>query len=181
MLNTFLGDDNENVLMAVYKQLLRLDDTSVKRVAISDNFYIDRVFSRTARKAIYVQRMGGPMIVLFGSPIICKNNSFIESKDGELILNAVAGAKEVTVMRKHPRRDKLIGPLKSSFELGDIVATFCNDVAVEKGNQQKKGLGVSYSEIIPFLQGMCEKGAIDTRFIAGPSYNIGVKNQDKTK
>ncbi|MBA7699163.1 hypothetical protein ES703_107851 [subsurface metagenome] len=70
-------------------------------------------------------------------------------------------------MRKHPKRPSVIAQLKSTFELGDIIRTLCEE-PFKKAEEEWLGLGVSYSDVIALLKRMCDKGAVRAEFRAGP-------------
>jgi hypothetical protein len=104
----------------------------------------------------------------------CKENLFIESEDGKITLNAPEGQKYVSIIRKHPTRPNVLVKLKSSFELGDIIATLCEE-SVKISPQNQSGLNISYGEMIFLLKQMVEKGAIkdeNVQFKAGPMPEI---------
>ena len=63
-------------------------------------------------------------------------------------------------------------PLRSSFELVDIIQTLC-DEPLRKDRQARIGLGVSYADMIALLKQMCDKGAVTAEFHAGPIPKIG--------
>jgi hypothetical protein len=151
--------------------LRRLDDISITREFIADAFYLEQI-AQTEHKTIYVSRSSQPRIVLFGAPILCRDGIFISSDDDEITINAPAGQEYVTIIRKHPKRPSVIAQLKSSFELGDIIRTLCEKPS-EEGEQRRAGLGVSYTDMIVLLKQMCEKGAVEAEFQAGPLPKIG--------
>ena len=122
---------------------------------------------QTGYKSIYVSRSGQPRIVLFGAPIICSDNMFIQSANGEITIDSRAGQDDVSVMRKHPKRPTMIGPLRCTAELGDIIETVCED-PVKRAEGGRIGLGVTYADMIALLKQMCEKGAVDVEFVSGP-------------
>jgi len=64
--------------------------------------------------------------------------------------------------------------LKSSFELADIIRTLCEEPArrTEKG---RIGFGVTYPEVIAILKKMCDKGAVEAEFVAGPMPEISTR------
>lgn len=70
-------------------------------------------------------------------------------------------------MRKHPVTGELMGPLKTSFRLADVIRTLGDESAPED-EKQRQGLGVPYSEIAKLLKKMCEKGAVKADFVPGP-------------
>ncbi len=167
-----LHDENFLVRLAAYEQLRELDDTAVAQEQIAGSFYVERI-TLTRKKVIFASRTGQPRIVLFGSPILCRGNIFLGSADGNITINAPAGAKYVTIMRKHPKRSDVTAQLRSSFEVGDIVRTLC-DEPLKEGEEGRGGLGVSYADAVVLLKQMCNKGAVQAEFQAGPMPNFGL-------
>ena len=167
-----LRDDNFFVRLAAYEQLRELDDAAVAREQVAGTFYIERV-AQTQKQVIFVTRTGQPRVVLFGTPISCRGNIFLGSADGDITINAAAGAKHVTIIRKHPKRPDVIAQLKSTFEVGDIVRTLC-DEPLKEGEEGREGLGVSYADAVVLLEQMCDKGAVQAVFHAGPMPNFGL-------
>ncbi len=167
-----LRDENFLVRLAAYEQLRELDDVAVSREEVAGNFYIERL-AQTREKVIFVYRSGQPRVVLFGSPIKCRGNIFLGSADGDVTINASSGADYVTIIRKHPKRPDVIAQLRSSFEVGDIVRTLCDDPPKED-EEGRGGLGVSYADAAVLLKQMCDKGAVQAEFRAGPMPNFGL-------
>jgi hypothetical protein len=165
-----LGDENFEIRLASYEQLRQIDDISVTRIPVARSFYLDQI-SQTQYKSIYVSRSGEPRIVLFGTPILCRDNMFIQSANGEITMDSRAGQQYVSLIRKHPTRPTVVGPIRCSQELGDIIQTLCEE-PVKRTEQGRVGLGVSYAEMIGLLKQMCEKGAIEAEFKAGPLPSI---------
>jgi len=161
-----LQDENFEIRLAAYEQMRQIDDITVMRRPVARSFYLDQI-SQTQYKSIYVSRSGEPRIVIFGVPILCRDNMFVQSANGEITIDSRAGQKYVSVMRKHPTRPTVVGPLRCSLELGDIIQTLCEE-PVRKTENGRIGLGVSYAEMIGLLKQMCEKGAIEAEFKAGP-------------
>ena len=168
-----LNDDDFAVTLAAYEQLRKLDDITIAQERIAHRFYLEQI-AQTKRKAIFVSRSGQPRIVLFGAPIKCRDNTFIQSADGNITINAPAGQKYVSLIRKHPKRPSVVIQLKSSFELGDIIRTLCEE-PVKKAGEGPRGLGVSYSDVIVLLKRMCDKGVVEAQFQAGPLPKIALK------
>jgi flagellar basal body P-ring protein FlgI len=161
-----LRDDDFEIRLAAFEQLHKLDDFAITSKFVGRNFYLEQV-ARTAQKEVFVSRSGKPKIMLFGAPIYCHDDIFVQSTDGSIALNAPARQKYVSIIRKHPRKLNIILQLRSSFELADIIMTLCEEPLIEdkKGLQ---GLGVSYTDMIDLLKQMCDKGAISAKFHAGP-------------
>jgi flagellar basal body P-ring protein FlgI len=161
-----LRDSDFNIRLAAYENLRKLDDITVTQKLIARDFYLEQI-AQTEHKGIYVSRSGQPRIVLFGAPIYCHDNIFIQSSDGNITINAPAGQKYVSIIRKPPKRPDVMVQLKSSFELGDIIQTLCGE-PLKKTKQEHQGLNVSYAEAITLLKQMCDKGAVEAKFWAGP-------------
>jgi len=161
-----LRDEDFAIRLAAYEQLRKLDDIAITQRFIARNFYLEEI-ARTEHKAIFVSRSGQPRIVLFGAPISCRRNIFVESADSNITINAPAGQKYVSIMRKHPKRPSVISQLKSTFELSDIIRALCEE-PIKKAEEERLGLGVSYADVIALLKRMCDKGAVKAEFRAGP-------------
>jgi hypothetical protein len=166
-LTDLLGDDDFKARFAAYEHLLRLQDISVSRTIVSDKFFIDQIARRGA-PVIYVSRARAPKIVLFGAPIDCVKNLFIESDNRDIVLNAPPGGKYVNVMRKLPNQPRLMGPLIADFEISDIIRTLCENPS-NNAVQLRKGLGASYSDVIALLEKMAKSKIVNANFIAGDS------------
>ncbi len=170
-----LRDNDFEVSLAAYEQLRKLDDIAITGEFIGRSFFLEQI-AQTQHKAIFVSRSGQPRIVLFGAPILCRGNIFVQSENGKVIINAPAGQKYVSLIRKYPKRPDVMANLKSSFELSDIIRKLCEEPTA-KGEEGRRGLGVSYAEMIVLLKQMCDKGGIRADFRAGPLPKIstGIK------
>jgi hypothetical protein len=166
-----LRDDDFVMRLAAYEYLRESDDATVLQEQVGGIFYLERI-TQTDKQVIYVSRTGQPRVVLFGAPISCRGNIFLGSPDGDITINAPSGAEYVTIIRKHPKRPEAIAQLRSSFEVGDIVRTLCNEPPKED-ESGRAGLGVSYADAVVLLKAMCDKGAVDAEFRAGPMPNFG--------
>jgi len=165
-----LREEDFAIRLAAYEQLRRLDDIAVTQTLIARNFYLEEI-AQTEYRTIFVSRSGQPRIVLFGAPISCRRNIFVQSSDGNITINSPAGQKYVSIMRKHPKRPSVIVQLKSTFELRDIIQTLCEE-PLKKAEEERLGLGVSYADVIGLLKQMCDKGAVNAEFRAGPPPKI---------
>jgi hypothetical protein len=168
-----LRDEDVNVMLTAYEQLRKMNDIAVSQDFVGRNFLLESV-PLGGTRLIYVGRSGQPRIAIFGGPIYCKNNLFIQSADGNITLNSPAGENSVTVIRKIPGKEGL-GPvsLKTSQDLGDIIRLLGNEPT--KNPNQEAGFGAGYSEIVSLLNEMVKKGALDAQFVAGPMPQIGLK------
>jgi hypothetical protein len=165
-----LRDDDFRMRLAAYEQLRKLDDVAINQEFIGRNFYLEQV-TQTEFKTVFVSRSGQPRIVLFGAPIYCSGNIFVESGKGDVIINAPSGQKYLDIIRKHPKRPSVITQLKSSFEIGDIIRTLCEE-PLKEGEKGRGGLGVSYTDAAALLKKMCDMGVVKAEFHAGPMPKI---------
>lgn len=165
-LRRLLRDEDFDVRLAAYEQLRKTDDIAIKQSVVGRDFYLEEIAQITT-KGIFASRSGEPRIALFGSPIYCDENIFVQSSDGNITINAPTGEKYVSLIRKHPTRPEEIIQLKCSFEVGDIIRGLCEEPAARQGSGLRPGLGVSYAEAIALLKQMCDKGAIPAEFRAG--------------
>lgn len=176
-LSSILGDAEFDVAFAAYEQLRRLGDISISQELVAD-FIVEQVM-HPGPKRIFVRRSGSPRVVLFGAPIYCEKDLFIESEDGSIVINAPAGAKYVSIMRRHPRRPKLVGPFKSGYRVVDVIKTLSESARVNDASMVLPGLGVSYSDMLALLQQMTKHGDIRAEFIAGKMSVAGVNLEKK--
>ena len=175
VMRTLLRDDDFQITLAAYQHLRQLDDIAIAQEFIGRNFYLVQT-AQANRKAIYASRSEQPQIVLFGAPLQCHPNIFVESADGEITINAPAGQNYVTIMRKHPKRPGVVARLNSSFDLGDMIKTLCGEPPKEE-DKDRAGLGVPYAQAIVLLKRMCDKGAVDAEFHTGdlPKISLNIK------
>jgi len=85
-----LGDKEPDIRIAAYRSLRALDDVTIDRSRVGRIFYLEQI-GRTPHKLVFVARSGEPRIVLAGAPLHCRQNIFIESDDGTIVINASAG------------------------------------------------------------------------------------------
>ena len=163
ILNRVLGDEDFEVKFAAYEQLRKLEDISISQILVDGEFLVDSVI-QSGPKVIFVSRRDVPRIVLFGSPIYCEKNIFVESPDGRVTINALPGGRSISVMRKHPTRPGPVGPMNCSLELRNVIRTLGESM---KKPNLRPGLDVSYSDLIALLEQMCESGAVKADFIPG--------------
>ncbi len=173
ILNRQLRDDDFDVRFAAYEQLRKLSDISISQTIVAGNFFVDNV-ATGGQKIIFVSRTDIPRIVLFGGPIYCENDIFIESSDKSIIINAKPGEKFVSVMRKHPTQPRLMGPMAAGYEVTDIIRVLCEGLPAKDQPQLRPGLGVPYSDLIALLRHMCQSGAVNAEFRAGSLSTAGV-------
>lgn len=166
-----LRDEDVTIMLAAYEHLRRMEDPTIRQELIGRSFQLEQVM-QTNRRVIFVSRSGEPRVVLFGAPLECTNDVFVESPDQTIVVNARRDQDHVSITRKHPTRSGIMGPLRAGFEVGSIVRILGAD-ATATPQGQLQGLGVSYGDIIAILQQLSARDAVDARFLAGPLPKIG--------
>ena len=167
-----LRDRDAAVVLAAYEHLRQMEAPVVTGELVGRSFLLERVVS-TDRRAIFVSRRGDPRIVLFGAPLTCRDNMFVESPSKAIVVDSRAGQEYVSVIRKHPTRRGVIGPVKSGRDLTDLIRVLGAEPATT-AEGQLRGLGVSYAETIALLEQLSAKGAVDAEFWVGPLAKIEV-------
>lgn len=167
IVTTALNDSDIQVRLAAYEALLRMNSSAISRKIIGGDIVVDSVVC-PGPKIIYAYQQKTPRIVLFGSPIYCNNNLFVQSDDGSVTINAKEGDKFVSVSRRHPQRPRVIGPLSAGFEVSNLVQALGEQAETQKRSKARPGLAISYAKILPLLEKMCNNNAIAATFIAGP-------------
>ncbi len=166
MLRSLLRDDDFSVRLAVYKILLPLNDVTISTELVTDGFYLDQI-AQVGKPAIFVSRQDRPRVVLFGAPIQCRSDIFVQTPDQTITINAPAGAQSATLICRHPTRSDVIISLKTSLDLADIIRTLSRE-PVTKTGRNNPGLGVAYSVLVDLLSQMADAGAIQAEFHPGP-------------
>ena len=160
-----LDDGAIQVRLAAYETLRQGEDVAITQEFIGRTFYLEHIV-QSSRKLIYVSRSGQPRVVLFGEPISCHDGIFVESLDGDVTINAAVGQSQATIVRKHPKRPEVVAQAQSSLDLAYIIRVLCQEPS--KGGDKGGGLGVSYADLAMLLKQMCDKGAVEAEFHAGP-------------
>ena len=166
-----LRDDDVAVVLAAYDDLRRIDDRAAAREVVGRSFLLEQVV-QSSHQAIFVSRSGDPRVVLFGAPLRCRDSLFVESPDQAVVLDSRAGQGYVSVIRKHPTRPGVIGPIRSSPDVADIIRTLGGEPAAGRSGQLTS-LGIPYAQVIALLEQMCAKEAVAAQFWAGPLPKIG--------
>ncbi len=165
-----LKDSNFDIKLGAYEQLRKLNDSAIAIKPIASVFYIEQI-EKISGKDIYVSRSGQPKIILFGSQINYNKGFTIKSAKDEISIESPADKDYVIVSRKFPNRPDLTGQIKCTYELSNIIQALCDSLP-ERGQETRGGLGVTYSDMIALLKQMCDKGAVNAQFHAGPMPNI---------
>lgn len=164
-----IGEPDANVRLAAYRLLSRLQDPLITRARVGRSFHLEQI--ATGPPMVYASRSGAAKIVLFGDSLRCRDNIFVQSPDGNIMIDAPAGQTYVSVIRQIPGGGSA-ARLRSSFSLADIIRVLCEEPA-QDGKGGPGGLGVSYADVIGLLERMCDSGAVAASFVAGPMPKTG--------
>jgi hypothetical protein len=165
ILSQLLASEKLEARLAAYEQILKLNSVIIKRIPVGGDFFVDQV-NCPGPKIIYAYRKDNARIILFGSPIICQKNLFVDFD--QVMINAQPQDKYVSLSRRHPTRPKLIGPLKCGFSVEDIIRTLGHAPETDPKKYPWPGLGISYSDILAILEKMCREKMMPAVFIEGP-------------
>lgn len=166
ILSNSLSDKDFEINLAVYEELRKLRGINVTRSVVAGDFYLDTVRHR-GKNCIYVSRKGTPKIVIFGEGLECAKNMFVKSSNDDITINARYGDKFVSIWRNNPKKHGIIGPLKSTYKVTDVIKTLGELPKVPIELKKLPGLAIPYYEICALLEKMCKTGVIDAEFIAG--------------
>ena len=148
ILTVALSDADIRVRLTAYEMLLQMNSPAISRKIVAGDFVIDNVVC-TGPKIIYIYQQKTPRIVLFGSPIYCNENIFLQSDNGSITINAKPGDKFISISRKHPQRPRVVGPLNAGFELSSLIQTLGELPEIKNRVKALPGLAVSYAKILP--------------------------------
>ncbi|HPC96587.1 MAG TPA: flagellar basal body P-ring protein FlgI [Sedimentisphaerales bacterium] len=166
-----LRDKEVRLVLAAYDALRRMEDAAVSRELVGRSFYLEHVV-QTDRKAIFVSRSGEPRVVLFGAPLTCHDDIFVEAADQTVTVNSRAGQDHVLLTRKNPGGPGVIGPVRTTFSVSEIVRALGAERSGGKAGDVS-GLGVSYTDVAAVLEQLTARGAVSAEFWAGPLPKIG--------
>lgn len=169
-LGTLLTDDDTAIRLAAYEQLIQMKSFQVKAIPVENSFIIDLI-SCPGPKLIYAYRKDSPRIAIFGDPVQCQKNIFVDK--GNVIVNSKAGDSAISITRRHPGRPRIIGPLKTTYSLTELIRTLGHAPETDPKKAGWPGLGIGYSEILDILKTMCENDMILARFQVGPLTTAG--------
>jgi len=164
-----LRDNDKTMVLSAYRYLRRVGDSRIEQEFVGRTFYLEHV-TGVDRKAIFVARSGAPRVVIFGGPLTCRDNLFVESVDGRVVANSRAGQAEAFVMCKDSATSGMIGPIETTLDLSDMIRALG---AERRGGDKPAGLGVPYADVAAFLEQVCAKEAVPAEFWPGPLPKIG--------
>jgi len=169
-LRTFIDDEDFDVRRAAYKALKKAGDISITTESIGGNFSMESIIS-SGQNVIYVRRQKNPAIILFGKDINAIQSTFITSRDSSITISANPSLNKLSIMRKHPTKAGIIGPIKTGFSINQIIRAM-GESPNARTFSFKRGLGLNFAEITSLLELMCKSGVVNAKFIAQPLADI---------
>jgi len=166
-----LRDSDVRVILAAYEHLRRMEDVVIQQEFVGRSFYLEQV-AQTDRQGIFVSRSGDPRIVLFGAPLRCRDNLFVESSEGTVVVDSRSGQDYASLTRQARGRPGVIGPVRSGLAVSEIVRALGAEPRARDGGPS--GLGVPYADVIAVLEQLSAKEAVAAEFWAGPLPKIGL-------
>lgn len=161
-LQELVSDPSEAVRVAAYEAMIRRNEQEVIQRTDLGHFCLDVV--KGAQNTIYATQEGVAKVVLLGQNITMQKDIYYSSTNGDIIVNSNGQTDQMTVVRKLPRSGAFTPPLTVSRNVASMVRFLgTKPNAEDKG--KSPGLGLSYSQILGVLYGMCKEHDIDANFV----------------
>lgn len=163
-LRRMLSDRSALVCVAAYAALRDHGPTSaISRMQLCKDFTVDVVDSGR-HFMIYATRAGEPKIVLFGRNIPIRQPVFYCPADDLVTINAAAADKQLTVYRKIPRTGQMSEAFQVKPTAHELIRTLSAppEMAVDG---RIEGLGMTYSQVVGVLYGLCQAKHISADFV----------------
>ena len=173
-----IAEEDFDIRLAVYRQLRRLEDLSIRQVLVGGDFFVETVDGGGPR-VVYVSRRDSPRVVVFGAPVPFAGNVFFESADKRVVVNARPEDPYVSLVRKDPRFPRPVGPVRSKRTASDVVRTLCERLEVQGATTLRPGLNIPYCDAVAMIQAMCQAGMIQAEFRAGPLTQVAVAGTER--
>jgi flagellar basal body P-ring protein FlgI len=160
-LQELLNDPSEPARVAAYEALIRRNDQETIHRTNLGHFCLDTV--QCKQSTIYATQGGVAKVVLMGQDIGMQKEIYFTSTNGEIIVNSDEHSSGVTVMRRLPT-GKYTPPLLVPRDVSALVRLLGTKPPADDKSEHR-GLGLSYSQIVGVLHGMCKQHDIDANFV----------------
>ncbi len=172
LLRDLLSSEDELVRTAAYEALLERGGGggAIRRRDISGQFTLDVVETK-GRFVVYASRSGSSRIVLFGRHMPVRLPVFYSAPDELVTITAEAKDRKLTVFRKIPRTGQMSDAFKVNPTVADLVRTL-GSLPTRDVNGRIAGLGLTYSQVVGVLYGLCKEGHIPARFVLQTSPEV---------
>ncbi|KKK97671.1 hypothetical protein LCGC14_2650410, partial [marine sediment metagenome] len=168
VLKRMLDSGDQTLRVAAYEALLDYGSVSAVRAeSISGQFDLHCVKAR-GNYAVYATTTGRPKIVLFGRDIPIRRPVFYCPPDELVTINAAAGGKKVDVYRKVPRSGQMSDTFAVEPTLAELIRTL-GTLPTRGPDGNPQGLGLTYSQVVGVVHGMCKQGHAPAKFVLQPA------------
>ncbi len=165
ILRELLQSDDNDVRLAAYNSLLKRVDPAITTISIDSlggKFNVDLVPS--GKYIVYASQTNEPRIALFGQKMSLRKPVFFNSDDDLITMKADPEDNQVLMFRKILQTNRRSDYLYCDFDVAAVVKTLGSKA--EPGPDGKcPGLGLTYSQVVTTLQGMCKQGQIPGKFV----------------
>jgi flagellar basal body P-ring protein FlgI len=155
-----LHKDNFRLRLLAYEGLRQGKDRVIHSRRVGGEFSVDEV-PGVGDPIVAVWATQDPRIVIFGERLKCRSNLFYTTVDEKVTLNARPGDDYIAINLRMPQGRGFVSR-KSPFEVQSLIEALANPVRNKKN--EVIGPGLSFSEIVGILQGLCKGGMIPARF-----------------
>ncbi|MDY7010264.1 MAG: flagellar basal body P-ring protein FlgI [Planctomycetota bacterium] len=166
-----LSSKNALLRVSAYEALIKHDSRDVIRSwDISGQFVMDEVQTE-GDYTIYATVSGRPRIVLFGKSIPLNRPLFFCPDDEMVTMNASRDDKKVMVYRRIPGTRRQSDPFYVVPRVDEFIRTLgSRPIRGTDGNIE--GLGLTYSQVVGVLYGLCKDGYIPAKFVLQRSEDL---------
>jgi flagellar basal body P-ring protein FlgI len=162
-LRPLLDSDNDNIRVAAYEALSKLDDSaSITRTDIPQQFRVDMVESHK-RYMIHASTSKEPRIVIFGKGLKLPEDLFYNAPEDLVTINANLGQKDVEIVRKVGAKGRLSDTIKCDYQVQSLVTTL-GTLPRRDADGRIPGVGLTYSQVVGVLKALCDNHTIPARF-----------------
>jgi hypothetical protein len=153
-----LNNEDQELRIAAYEALEKLNDPIVKRRQIADKFELHQAPS--AYPLIYVTQQKQPRVVVLGDHVELRRPLFVNGWSGRLIINSTSETGPVSTMYRDPVTGKA-QRAEISPELEELVELLAHESTPEA---PAPGFDLSYSEVVGALFAVVDAGGVDAQF-----------------
>lgn len=169
-----LEQPNARARMLAYDALRKARDPAIASTRLPGGFTLDIVPGPKKDHILCVWAAKRTGVVLFGGPIQCPDNVFLESPDSMVTINVEPKGNHFTVTRKRPG-GRGYATAQCPLTIARLVRTLALplpaprtsrkiDPGLQLQRQGPTGLGLTFSQITGILQQLCEENVVDAAF-----------------
>jgi hypothetical protein len=169
-LATLLDSDDQEVRIAAYEGLLRHKHPAIETQHFPSaldltqlNLTLDVVDS-SAKPLIYVRRTLEPRIAVFGRRMPVSLPLFYNHPDDRVTLNALEQQSDIAVLCRTRSGRLMTEPLMVPARVVELIRALA-DLPIQDDDEQMRGVGLGYSQVLEVLDALCTSGTIPARLV----------------